>query len=147
MRIGLDLPINDAPDRFARIVRAVERGGYCSIERSKRAALAACRRGVGLLLGRYPRYGELAGVPAPVLERLAREIREAPERPSPSTPDEIVDEVALAGPAGEVARRLEELATRRPYAIDLYLLSADQLGAIRGLARALPRAVGPLETA
>lgn len=110
---------------------------YCAVERNKKAALAACRRGVGLLLGRYPRYGELAGIPASTLERIARETREAPERASPSTADEIVDAFALAGPAGEVARRLEELAARGQRCIDLYLLSADQLAAVRALARAL----------
>jgi hypothetical protein len=45
---------------------------------------------------------------------------------------------ALAGPASEVARRLEELATRGHHLIDLYRLSADQLGAVRALARVLP---------
>lgn len=122
-----------------RPVDAVERRLwlYCAVERSKKVALAACRRGVGVLLGRYPRYGELAGIPASTLERIAREIREAPERASPSTADEIVDTFALAGPAGEVARRLEELAARGQLYIDLYLLSKDQLAAVRALGRAL----------
>jgi 5,10-methylenetetrahydromethanopterin reductase len=147
MNVGrLAVTIAEAEAHVAEGIRAAGRPAgaverrlwlYCAVEPSKKAALAACRRGVGLLLGRYPRYGAVAGIPAATLERIAREIREAPERASPSTDDEIVDAFALAGSAREVARGLEELAAGGHRRLDLYLLSADQLAAIRALARTL----------